>query len=108
MFAKVSLTSFMYDITDIFCFPDKKIQNLFCIVCFVLFVLFALFCIVCLVYVYKCFVYLLLMDTDSTSLQFIFVSQKKKCSVLEEDASKLMFEIAIGSKIFECLCRSHE
>lgn len=33
---------------------------------------------------------------------------KKKCSVLEEDASKLMFEIAIGSKIFECLCRSHE
>ena len=109
MFAKVLLASFIYDMTDIFCFSDKRIQNFFCIVCFVLFVLFALFCIVCFFsYVYKkCFVYLLLMDTDSASLQFIFVSQKK-CSALEEDARRLMFEIAIGSKIFECLGRSHE
>ena len=38
----------------------------------------------------------------------IHLCQSKKCSALEEDARRLMFEIAIGSKIFECLGRSHE
>ena len=29
MFAKMSLKSFVYDIIDVFCFPDDKVKGLF-------------------------------------------------------------------------------
>ena len=55
----------------------------------------------------KCLVCLLLTDTGSVSLQIMFVCHKE-CSILEKDTSKLMFDIALGSKIFERLDRSHK
>ena len=56
MFSKVSLKSFVCDIIDIFCFPDEDVKE---------------------IYdknkIIKCFVYLILTDTDSCSLQFTFI-----------------------------------
>ena len=58
MFSKVSLKSFVYDIIDIFCFPDEDVKE---------------------IYdknkIIKCFVYLILTDTDSCSLQFTFIAE---------------------------------
>ena len=49
----------------------------------------------------------MLRDTDSISIKFIF-SYHHECSILEKDAGKLMFEVTLGSKVFERLDRSHE
>ena len=76
---------------------------MFCIVCIVCIVLYCMFGI--------CLQMFCISPADGHGQHFSTIhlcQSKKKCSVLEEDASKLMFEIAIGSKIFECLCRSHE
>ena len=56
MFAKLSIKSFVYDMIDVFCFPNEEIQR---------------------IYDYyeieKCFLYQNLTDTDSTSLLFTFI-----------------------------------
>ena len=58
MFSKVSLKSFVYDIIDIFCLPDEDVKE---------------------IYdknkIIKCFVYLILTDTVSCSLQFTFIAE---------------------------------
>ena len=53
MFAKVSLKSFIYDLIDVFCFPNQKIQEIYNYY-----------------QIEKCFLYQNLTDTDSTSLYF--------------------------------------
>ena len=56
MFAKMSLKQFVYDIIDIFCFPDDKVKGIFD-----------------KNNIEKCFLHLNLTDTDSCSLFFIFI-----------------------------------
>lgn len=90
MFAKLSLASFVYNVLDVFCFPDQRVKDL-----------------LHKNKIIKYFVYLLLTNTYSAFLQFIFISYMER-SVSKEGARKLMFEIAVGSKTFERLNRSHE
>ena len=80
MFSKVSLKSFVYDIIDIFCFPDEDVKE---------------------IYdkhkIIKCFVYLILTDTDSCSLQFTFIAELRS-KISEEEARKLILEILLLKK----------
>ena len=80
IFSKVSLKRFVYDIINIFCFPDEDVKEIFDRHSII-----------------KCFVYLILTDTDSCSLQFTFIT--KLCSRISEDeARKLIFEILLLKK----------
>ena len=75
MFAKMSLKSFVYNIIDVFCFPDDKVKGIFD-----------------KNDIEKCFLYLNLTDADSCSMFFIFIC-KLECCVPESDFRKLLFEI---------------
>ena len=89
MFSKFSLKSFVYDIIDIFCFPDQIISD---------------------IYkkndILKVFVYLILTDTDSCSLQFTFIN-KLSSNITENKARDLIFEILV-LKLSDRLDTSHE
>ena len=80
MFSKISLKSFVYDIIDIFCFPDEEVKEIY-----------GRYKII------KTFVYLILTDTDSCSLQFTFITEPK-LSISEDDARQLIFEILLVKK----------
>ena len=90
MFAKVSLKSFVYDIIDVFSFPDEEIRA---------------------VYnqydIEKCFLYLNLTDTDSSSMFFVFICTLD-CDVKESEFRKIMFEILQKLKIAKRLDRSDD
>ena len=80
MFSKISLKSFVYDIIDIFCFPDEDVKEIFA-----------------KHNIKKCVIYLILTDTDSCSIQFTFIINL--CSRISEDeARKLIFEILLLKK----------
>ena len=85
MFAKLSIKSFVYDMIDVFCFPNKDIQ---------------------LIYdfyqIEKCFLYQNLTDTDSTSLLFVFVCNLES-TLPESEARKVIFECMKQSKILNRL-----
>ena len=81
MFGKMSLKSFVYDIIDVFCFPDDKIKGIFD-----------------KNNIEKCFLYLNLTDTDSCSMFFIFIC-KLECCIPESDFRNVLFEIFKHSKI---------
>ena len=89
MFSKISLKSFVYDVIDIFCFPDEVISD---------------------IYkkndIIKVFIYLILTDTDSCSLQFTFINRLSS-SITEDNARNLIFEILI-LKLCDRLDTSHE
>ena len=90
MFAKLSIKSFVYDLIDVFCFPDEKIKEIY--------------------YKYqieKCYLYQNLTDTDSTSLFFVFICDFE--SVLpESEARKVIFECMVNSEILKRLDVSHD
>ena len=81
MFSKVSLKIYVYDIIDVFCFPNDKVKEIYA-----------------QNYIIKCFVYLILTDTDSCSIKFLFVSDIKS-DITENDTRKLIFKIIMQSKI---------
>ena len=54
MFSKISLKAFVYDLIDHFCFPDEDVQELYS-----------------RNEILRCFIYLILTDTDSCSIQFL-------------------------------------
>ena len=81
MFSKVSLKSFVYDIIDVFCFPNEEVLELYA-----------------QNYIIKCFVYLILTDTDSCSIRFLFVSDIRS-HITETETRKLIFQIIMQSKI---------
>ena len=90
MFAKLSIKSFVYDMIDVFCFPNQEIQSIYD-----------------KYEIEKCFLYQNLTDTDSTSLLFLFICNLQ--SVLaESEARKVIFECMIKSKILDRLDLSHE
>ena len=90
MFAKLSIKSFVYDMIDVFCFPNQDIQ---------------------LIYdfyqIEKCFLYQNLTDTDSTSLLFVFVCDLQS-TLPESQARKVIFECMVKSKILDRLDVSDE
>ena len=85
MFAKLSIKSFVYDMIDVFCFPNDEIQQIYDHY-----------------QIERCFLYQNLTDTDSTSLFFNFIC-KLDCSVPESEAKKIIFECFKKSKILNRL-----
>ena len=85
MFSKISLKSFVYDLIDVFMFPNnvtKKIYEQY--------------------KVQKCYLYQNLMDTDSTSVFFVFICELG-CAVDKRKSRQIIFEVMIKSKIFSRL-----
>ena len=90
MFAKLSIKSFVYDMIDVFCFPNNDIQAVYDFY-----------------QIEKCFLYQNLTDTDSTSLLFVFICNLKS-TLPESKARKVIFECMTKSKILERLDVSNE
>ena len=90
MFSKVSIKSFVYDLIDVFTFPDQEIREIYQ-----------------KYQVDKCYLYQNLTDTDSTSMFFLFVCNLN-CSVSEDKARNIIFEVMLKSKIFDSLDLSAE
>ena len=81
MFSKTSIQSFLYDLLDVFMFPDdvvKKIYQKY--------------------EIQKCFLFQNLTDKDNTSLFFIFI-YKLSCSVNEKTARNITFKVLPKSKV---------
>ena len=85
MFAKLSLKSFVYDMIDVFCFPNEEIRRIYDYY-----------------QIEKCFLYQNLTDTDSTSLIFTFIC-KFESSVPESQTRDIIFKCLKKSKILERL-----
>ena len=85
MFSKVSIKSFVYDLIDVFMFPNEEIKKIY-----------AEF------KVDRCYLYQNLTDTDSTSIFFVFICDLK-CSIDERKSRDIISKVMIKSKIFERL-----
>ena len=85
MFAKLSIKSFVYDMIDVFCFPNDEIKEIYN-----------------RYQIEKCLLYQNLTDTDSTSLFFLFICSFDS-ELPESEARKVIFECIINSKILERL-----
>ena len=85
IFAKTSLQSFVYEVINVFCFPSKEAKE---------------------IYqqnrIIKCFIYLILTDTDSCFLQFVFVYDSRS-NMSEKELHNLILKIALQSKLKERL-----
>ena len=77
MFSKTSIMSFVYDLIDIFCFQNEEVKEIYA-----------------KNDILKCFLYLILTDTDSCCIQFLFLS-KLQSQISENQARKLIFEIIL-------------
>ena len=80
-FAKISLASFIYDMTDGFSFPVDTTRDLYS-----------------QNEIIKCLLYSLFTDTDSATLQLVFLCQLN-CVIREKNARQLLFEIILASEI---------
>ena len=89
MFSKISLRAFVYDIIDIFSFPDKETEEKFA-----------------QKEIIKCYIYLILTDTDSCSIQFLFLN-KLNSNMTEDEARNFVFDILL-LKLGQRLDTSHE
>ena len=90
MFSKISLKSFVYNLIHVFMFPNnvtKKIYDQH--------------------KVQKCYLYQNLMDTDSTSLFFVFICELG-CPVDERESRQIIFEVMIKSELFNRLELSND
>ena len=85
MFSKVSIKSFVYDLTDAFMFPNQEIQEMYQ-----------------LYQVNKCYLYQNLTDTYSTSMFFVFICDLNSC-VSEDKARNIIFDVTLKSKVFDRL-----
>ena len=90
MFSKVSIKSFVYDLIDVFMFPNQEIREIYQ-----------------KYQVEKCYLYQNLTDTDSTSIFFVFICDLN-CSVRKEKARNIIFEVLLKSKVFDRLDLSAE
>ena len=75
MFSKDSITSFVYDLIHVFCFPNGEIKEIYNQRLII-----------------KCHIYLNLTDTDSCSIFFSFICMKE-CNIRESESRDLIFEI---------------
>ena len=87
MFTKTSLISFVYDMIDVFYFPENhpKVQAIYK-----------------KYKIQKCFLYQNLIDADSTSLFFIFVCDLD-CQLNKKESRIKIFEVMICSKVVDRL-----
>ena len=90
MFSKVSIKSFVYDLIDVFMFPNQEIQEIYQ-----------------QYQVNKCYLYQNLTDTDSTSMFFVFICDLNSC-VSEDKARNIIFDVMLKSKVFDRLDLSAE
>ena len=90
MFAKLSLMSFIYEILETFCFPNKKIQEIYD-----------------KYFIEKVHIYHILTDTDSTCLQFLFISNPKS-NICQQKYREIIFKVIITSKIYDKFDSSRE
>ena len=90
MFSKLSITSSVYDLIDVFMFPNEETKQ------------------ICKKYkINRCYLYQNLTDTDSTSVLFIFICDLSS-SLREDEARNIIFEVMNQSKIFDRLDLSAE
>ena len=80
MFSKVSIKSFVYDLIDIFMFPNQEIREIYQ-----------------KYQVEKAYLYQNLTDTDSPSVFFVFICNLN-CSISEDKARDILFEVMLKSK----------
>ena len=73
MLSKVSLKAFVYDLIDTFCFPSKDVQEIYA-----------------RNDVIKCFLYLILTDTDSCAIKFLFINHLQS-QITEDHVRKTYF-----------------
>ena len=83
IFSKVSIKSFVYDLIDVFMFPNQDVQKIYQ-----------------KYKINKCYLYQNLTDTDSTSLFFIFICDLN-CCIKESDSRNIIFKVMITSKVFD-------
>ena len=83
MFSKVSIKSFVYDLIDVFMFPNQEIREIYQ-----------------KYQVEKCYLYQNVTETDSTFIFFVFICDLN-CSVNEEKAQNIIFEVLLKSKVFD-------
>ena len=74
---------FVYDLIDVFIFPDQETQEIYQ-----------------KYQIEKCYVYQKLTDTDSTSMFFVFICNLN-CSVSEQKARNIIFEVMLKSEVFD-------
>ena len=89
-FAKLSLKSFNYDIAEIFRFPTQVFAEIYKKYS-----------------IEKVFVYHILTGTDSTALQFIFISDPNS-DLPEEKFRDIIFEVIVATKIDKRFDSSYE
>ena len=85
MFSKVFIKSFVYDLIDVFMFPNQEIQEIYR-----------------KYQVNKCYLYQNLTDADSTSMFFVFMCDLTS-SVSEDKARNIFFDVLVKSKVLERL-----
>ena len=90
MFSKVSIKSFVYDIIDVFMFPNEEIKKNYQ-----------------KYKINKCLVEQNLTDTDSPSIFFVLICDLA-CDVREDGARDIILEVMLKSKIFKRLDLSDE
>ena len=81
MFSKISLKAYVYDMIDVFCFPNEDVRAIYA-----------------KNHIIKCLLYLILTDTDSCSIKFLFISHLKS-KITEAQTRDLIFQILLQSKI---------
>ena len=83
MFSKVSIKSLVYDLIDVFMFPNQDIKRIY--------------------EKYKinrCFLHQNLTDTDSTSVFFVFICDLNS-SINESKSRDISFEVMIKNRLFD-------
>ena len=85
MFAKVSIKSFVYDLIDVFMFPNQVTKDIYQ-----------------KYKIEKCYVYQNLTDTGSISIFFIFILNLGS-TIDENESRKIIFEVMKSSKIIDRL-----
>ena len=90
MFAKLSLMSFIYEIIETFCFPDKKVREIYD-----------------RYLMEEVYIYHVLTNTDTTKLQFLFISNPES-NIWEKKYREIIFEVIIASEIYNRFDSSHQ
>ena len=90
IFSKISVKSFVYDLIDVFMFPNLEIQKIYK-----------------KYKVKRCYLDQNLTDTDSTLMFFVFICDLDQ-NIREDQARNIIFEVLIAGKIFDRLDLSAE
>ena len=83
MFSKISVKGFVYDLVDVFMFPNYETQKIYD-----------------KYKINRCCLDQNLTDTNSTSMLFVFTCDLQ-CNLIEDKARDIIFELTLKSKIFD-------